>query len=230
MLEAISHAICELVERDATTLWGLKGWAAQRETRIDLDSVADIDCRMTFEKFERAGVCIAIWEITSDVGIPAFLCLATERELNPLRPLPSALGFGCHPARSIALLRALTESAQSRLTYISGSRDDLGRNAYEHSLSPDLSQSDLALMETQGPMRRLRDVPSFDSFTFNEDVVWELDRLRSAGIRSVVLVNLTKLEFGLPVVRLIIPGLEPKDSIADHVLGSRARAVLQRCV
>jgi YcaO-like protein with predicted kinase domain len=230
LLEAISHGICEVVERDAASLWDLKGANERQKTRIDLDSVNDPDCNEVLERFWRARVCVAVWEITSDIGIPAFLSLTVERTFNPLRPLPSSVGFGCHPARSIALLRALTEGAQSRLTYISGSRDDLGRNAYECSISETGWQSDLARMEIQGRMREFGDVPSFEGTTFDEDVTWELDRLRSAGIASVFFVNLTKPELGVPVVRIVIPRLEPKDSLADHVPGPRAQEILQRNV
>src|SRR5204863_471997 len=80
MLEAISHAICEVVERDATTLWLRRGLAAQHLTRIDLDTVDDPGCRGVIERCERAGIGVAVWETTSDVGIPAFLCLIVERE------------------------------------------------------------------------------------------------------------------------------------------------------
>jgi YcaO-like protein with predicted kinase domain len=227
LLEAISHGICEVVERDATALWGLRNEAIQDKTRVNLDSVDDADCRDVLRRYERAGVCLAVWETTSDIGIPAFLCLLVEREVNPLRPLPSAFGFGCHPARSIALLRALAEAAQSRLTHISGSRDDFGRNNYEYSLSANLLQSDRARMEIRGPMRDFSAVPTINGATFNDDVAWELDRLRSAGLDCAIVVDLTKTEFGLPVVRVVIPGLEPKDGIADHIPGPRAQAVLE---
>lgn len=225
LLEAISHGICEVVERDATALWSLRNEAAQQKTRIALESVDDPECRKALGRYERAGVCVAVWETTSDIGIPAFLCLSVERSVNPLRPLPSALGYGCHPSRSIALLRALVEAAQSRLTYISGSRDDLGRNAYEYSLDSNILQSDRARMEIQGSMRDFSAVPSFNGPTFNDDVAWELDRLRCVGIACVIVVDLTKPELGLPVVRVVIPGLEPKDAIADHIPGPRALAV-----
>jgi YcaO-like protein with predicted kinase domain len=228
LLEAISHGICEVVERDAASLWDLKGESEQQKTRIDLDSVRDSDCNEVLERFERARVSVAVWEITSDIGIPAFLSLTTERMFNPLRPLPSVVGFGCHPARSIAMLRALTEAAQSRLTYISGSRDDLGRNAYACSLSQTSWQNDLSRMEIQGRTKEFRNIPTFDGATFNEDVTWELDRLRAAGIPNVILVDLTKPELGIPVVRIVIPCLEPKASIADHVPGLRAQVILQR--
>jgi len=39
-------------------------------------------------------------------------------------------------------------------------------------------------------------------------VEWELGRLRSAGVSEVVAVDLTRAEFAIPVVRLIVPGLE----------------------
>jgi Uncharacterized conserved protein len=43
----------------------------------------------------------------------------------------AAAGYGCHPARQIALMRALTEAAQTRLTVISGLRDDFRGDTYE---------------------------------------------------------------------------------------------------
>ena len=66
----------------------------------------------------------------SDIGIPSFRCHIYEAEDNPNDAQGTFFGAGCHPARSIALLRALTEAAQSRLTYISGSRDDIERRDY----------------------------------------------------------------------------------------------------
>jgi YcaO-like protein with predicted kinase domain len=227
LLEAISHGICELVERDATALWTLRNQAAQQKTRLDLNSVDDLDCRDVLRRYERVGALVAVWETTSDIGIPAFLCQLADPMFNPLRPLPSVLGFGCHPARPIALLRALAEAAQSRLTYISGSRDDLGRDAYECALNSTISKSDGAGQQIQGSMRNFSAVPSFGGETFNDDVAWELDRVRAAGITSVIVIDLTKPEFGLPVVRVVIPGLEPKDSITDHVPGPRALAIME---
>jgi YcaO-like protein with predicted kinase domain len=225
LLEATSHGICEVVERDCAALWSLRDGAAQQKTRIDLDSVDDPDCRSVLEKYERADASVTVWETTNDIGIPAFTCLLTERVVNPLRPVPATLGFGCHPARSIALVRALIEAAQSRLTYISGSRDDLDRNAYEFSLNIDALQSESARMETRCSMRNFSVVPGFEGATFDDDVAWELKGLRSAGIESVIVVDLTKPELGLPVVRVVIPGLEPKDAITKYVPGPRARAV-----
>lgn len=226
LLEAISHGICEVVERDATALWRLRSEAAQQKTQIDLDTVDDPDCCAVLGRYERARARVAVWETTSDIGIPAFFCLLMEHTVNPLRPLPSARGYGCHPTRAIALLRALTEAAQCRLTFISGSRDDLSRNDYEHSLDAEILQRERASMETL-PVRDFSMVPSFEGATFNDDVTWELRRLRAAGIDSVVVVNLTKAELGVPVVRVVIPGLEPRVGVTDHIPGPRALAIMR---
>ncbi|MGH9813012.1 MAG: YcaO-like family protein, partial [Candidatus Acidiferrales bacterium] len=140
LLEAVSQGICEVVERDATTLWRLSREASQRARLVDLTTVDDPACREVLEKFERAGVAVAAWDTTTDIGIPAFRCTIAQRRDDPLRPLYTIDGMGCHPSRSIALLRALTEAAQGRLTYIAGSRDDLYRETYELASSPATAQ------------------------------------------------------------------------------------------
>jgi ribosomal protein S12 methylthiotransferase accessory factor len=179
------------------------------------------------EKYERAGVDVAVWEITSDVDLSAFKCLISERDDNPLRRLYSAEGMGCHPCRAIALLRALTEAAQSRLTAISGSRDDIFRKQYESLRSPELLQLNRAVTEVNGSLRRFDDGPTFSGATFDNDVAWELERLRAVGIRRVVVVNLTRPEFGLPVVRVVIPGMESFCREGGDARGARARALAE---
>ena len=88
--------------------------------RLDLESVDDSICREILGKLERAGLCVAVWDITSDVGIAAFACFIVPRADNTMWHCMVATGYGCHPAREVALARALTEAAQSRLTVISG--------------------------------------------------------------------------------------------------------------
>lgn len=205
-LEAVSHGICEVVERDATVRWGELDEPRQR-TRLDLDTVDDPDCVMVLEKFWRVGLSVAVWETTSDIGIPAFLCSISDAEINPLRALYGGSGMGCHPTREIALLRALTEAAQSRLTMISGSRDDVSRADYVRVRSPDALADLHMVLENDRPARRFVDIPSWQSETFAGDVAWELERLRAAGVEKPIVVDLTREEFQIPVVRVVIPGL-----------------------
>jgi ribosomal protein S12 methylthiotransferase accessory factor len=39
----------------------------------------------------------------------------------------------------------------------------------------------------------------------------------------VVVVDLTRREIGIPVVRVVIPGLEPLDDVPGYTPGSRAK-------
>ncbi len=227
LLEAISHAICEVVERDAVTLWHRLDEDGQGQTRIDLDTVDDPGCRDLLDKYAAAGVEVGVWDVTSDVGIPAFLCRIVQRAAPPANGSRPAAGMGCHVSRDVALARALTEAAQSRLTFISGARDDLWRAEYDDFLDPTTHASWLSCIERGEPCRSLGDVDTWNSDTFEDDVDWACDRLASVGIGEVVVVDLTKDEFGIPVVRVVIPGLEGVDSSPNYAPGERARARLR---
>jgi ribosomal protein S12 methylthiotransferase accessory factor len=225
-LEAISHGICEVVERDALTLWEASGEAAQQATRLDLATVDDPTCRAVLAKYERALVDVAAFEITSDTGLPAFLCTIAEREYDPLRPLYGSEGSGCHPVREIALLRALTEAAQSRLAIIAGSRDDIFADDYAYLFSPEAERRFRTRIAGGTATRDFRAVPTAPADTFAADVAWELERLRAVGVEQVVVVDLTRPELELPVVRVVIPGLEGLHAAPNYRLGPRASARL----
>ena len=167
-------------------------------------------------------------EATSDVGVPSFLCKIRDSSGRPPGNVDLP-GYGCHPARSIALFRALTEAAQTRLTIIAGSRDDLARSRYEQLGNPLVSWPDRTWFDYDGPLRNFAQGPTCDAETFDDDVLWLLERLRAIGIQRVVVVDLTKPEFGLPVVRVVIPGMEMALIDPDHyALGQRARTLLER--
>ena len=76
-------------------------------------------------------------------------------------------------------------------------------------------------MSEGAAQRNFRDVPSYDSHTCAEDLAWMLDRLRAVGIGEVMAVDLTRPEIGVPVVRVVIPGLEGQDDHDRYVPGSR---------
>jgi YcaO-like protein with predicted kinase domain len=230
LVEAVSQAICEVVERDATNLWWLLTETSRSRTRLDLSTIDDLLCLNVLEKYYRAGVLVAIWDITSDIGIPAFRCEIAEAEPDPLHPVAGAGGMGCHPARNIALLRALTEAAQSRLTFIAGSRDDMPRAKYVTSLDSDSIEAHHSRLVGEKELRDYRTIPNFENSTFEADLAWELECLRSAGLGRVVVVDLSRAEFGIPIVRVVVPGLEMlPDLKSGYVSGTRAaRVALQQ--
>jgi len=139
------------------------------------------------------------------------------------RRLYATGGSGSHPSRNIALLRALLEAEQGRLTVIAGSRDDFSRKDYAVHRSRrvlDWFRSEICSTKCEA---EFRDVPSFEGRTLNEDLDWLLERLRGAGIQEVVAVDLSKPELGIPVVRVIVPYLESLSFAPKYVPGRRAR-------
>jgi ribosomal protein S12 methylthiotransferase accessory factor len=224
--EATTHGICEVIERDAYALWRCAGGEQLAATRVDLTTVDDPGCRALLERFDAAQMLVAAWEMTSDVGVAAFRCTIIDRETDPMRPLYPSSGMGCHVAREVALFRALSEAAQSRLTRISSSRDDVNREEYELTRNPDLLARARAQLQGQPATRRFADAPTFSAATFEEDETWLLARLAGVGLDSVLRVDLTREGLDIPVVRVVIPGLEGKPGGDGWAPGARAQAVL----
>ena len=225
LFEAVCHAICEVVERDARTLWSLGDPAARDRSRIDLATVGDEACLSVIQQMDRAGVSVAVWEITSDLGVAAFQCTVWDREPSPLRPVLAASGTGCHPDRAVALLRALTEAVQSRLTIISGARDDWTQSVYRANQDRDRLREQIAVHGSQAP-RAFSEVPDRKTERVDSDVVWLLERLHAAGIREAIVVDLTRAEIGIPVARVVIPGMEGIGDAPGYTPGERGRRIL----
>jgi ribosomal protein S12 methylthiotransferase accessory factor len=225
LLEATSHAICEVVERDASALWSLRPPEARQETRLDLDTVDDPGCRTVFDRLAAARFAVAVWETTSDVGLPCFGCEIMEDPRRAAMPLYGNRGYGCHPRREIALLRALTEAVQSRLTQIAGSRDDVYRSEYQRTRDPRSLDSVWRTVTGRPGTLDFHRVPSFPLPSFDADVALEIELLRGIGVDRVAVVDLTRPEFDIPVVRVVVPGLETFPSASRYRPGPRGLAV-----
>jgi ribosomal protein S12 methylthiotransferase accessory factor len=205
LLEAIVHGLCEVIERDAEFLWRV----SDDFRLLDLDTVDDPGCREVIERVERAGVRVAAWDMTSDLGIPAYGALLLAGPNQPSgRDLGIHYGFGCHLSGGIALLRALTEAAQTRVTYIAGSRDDFFRHDYEQSTDESLLAGIEAELDATPARQDFTQRPSLASDSFQQDLATLLEALTRVGIDSAVVVDLTRPEIGIPVVKVVVPGLE----------------------
>ena len=223
LLEALSAAVCELVEHDAVALWHARGLHARASCRVDLPSIDDEHCCALLDTYQRAGVVPRVWDVTSDVGIPVFVCDIPATNDDGFGGLRRFRGAGCHPNRAIALVRALTEAAQIRLTYISGNRDDLPASDYEESPEEKLGAALLDAVSQNSAPRLFCQIPHLDADDLAHDLHWELQRLRSVGLNRVIAVDLTRSEIAIPVVRLITPGLEWDCTHPDYIPGTRAR-------
>jgi YcaO-like protein with predicted kinase domain len=228
MLEAVSHALCEVVERDAFALWGDRTPADRASRQVDLATVDDPGCRRLFDACEAAGVGVVASDLTTDVRLPVFSVTIVDRRADLARRLPAAMGGGCHPDRGIALSRALTEAAQSRLTLIAGSRDDCPPGHYRELRNLEAITAHVARLGAT-PGRSFADVPDVPGESIDSDVAHELDRLKAVGVRQAILVDLTRPEARIPVVRMVVPGLEGwTDKVDANVPGERRRALRER--
>lgn len=227
LLEAINHGISEVIERDATTLWNCLQSEHQAKTKIDTSTVDEPGCVELLARYKDANILVGVWEMTSNLGIPTFLCRIIENTPPPHHGFRPSSGMGCHPNRAIALRRALTEAAQSRLTFISGARDDMPRQEYEAHLQESVYFTWRKKIEDQ-QQRHFNDGASWHSRNIAEDIDWQLGRLKACGINQVIAVNLTRKEFGIPVVKIIIPGLEGIASSPSYKFGPRAQKILIR--
>ncbi|GAA2679906.1 MULTISPECIES: YcaO-like family protein [Actinosynnema] len=116
--EALLHALYEVVERDVLHRDTLTRAAAR--TPVDLNTVPAGPGREVLDLIAAARFSVEASAVTGPYRLPVVLaCLWSEDH-----PALFA-GAGCHGDPQIALTRALTEAAQSRLTVLAGTRDDL---------------------------------------------------------------------------------------------------------
>lgn len=202
--EAICHGLYETIERDCDWRWHQLSPGERRGRLLDNETIHSPLLRWLMDRFAKADVVPRIWDITSDLGIPAYRCVIRDRE--GWRPLGADCGTGCHLSKEVALSRAITEAAQSRLTYVVGSRDDIFPSFYERRRA----------RWTPGPIEPLpagtldfreRQEPPLAA-TFEEDARYAVGRLVDAGYRRVVVVDHTRPDLRIAVVHVIVPGLQ----------------------
>ncbi|MEU1622394.1 YcaO-like family protein [Streptomyces sp. NPDC005722] len=116
--EALLHGLFEVVERDVLYRDGQAG--GRRRTRIAPATVDDPHGRDVIARLTAAGMALEMSLVRGPYGLPVCVAYLWSEDY----PVVFA-GGGCHSDPAIALTRALTEAAQSRLTAISGTRDDL---------------------------------------------------------------------------------------------------------
>lgn len=249
MEEAVCHALCEVIERDAMSLAELRASAIPfhilRTVHHSLNS-AGIHVRpIPAEKFvDDPGVFPDVDISGTEFKPVSKLVDKFERagislmvkDITSDTGIPTfnassvewvthdygylAEGHGTHPDARIALLRAITEVSQTRAANIQGARDDLRKIKYgEHNTD------DRRAWQFMQSTRKIKfsQVKTF----FNEDILDDIKlillRLKGVGLSQAVIVDLTNPDIGVPVVRAIVPGLETF-KITKSVMGMRARA------
>jgi ribosomal protein S12 methylthiotransferase accessory factor len=248
MEEAVCHALCEVIERDAVSLADLrssaipfhflKTMAEDMRTRgfnidpirsddyvddpdlfpeVDLSDVEFPFANLLIRRFMEEGIPLLVKEITTDIGIPTFIATSVQWVTHDYGYL--AEGHGTHPDAGIALVRAITEVSQTRAANIQGARDDLRRMNYQMGNTAETKAWQFMHSKYR---KRFGEVNTFENIDILDDIQLLLNNLVHAGLKRAIVVNLTNPDLNIPVVRVIVPGLETF-KVTRGVIGDRAR-------
>ena len=195
--EAIFHGIMEVIERDALSYVEIKKDAGKR-IAIEEDDGLIFELK---ERFNSQGIETYFWYIPTDVGFPTVALALDSPEKNPNLLV---YGAGTHSDPKIAAIRAITEAAQSRLMQIvKGS----GSTPVDYEIMKRMNRHWFETKDRDKEAVKLSELPALATDTIDGDIKIALEQLRAIEKR-VIVVDLTRKEIGIPVVRVIIPGFE----------------------
>jgi ribosomal protein S12 methylthiotransferase accessory factor len=222
--EATLHGLCELIERDVRSFQSVR----DSSVPVDLGSVKGAPADL-ISTIQSAGLELYVRTAVNVFDLPYFVAIIHD----PGASTPQLLngGYGCHPHRRIAFVRAVTEAAQSRLSFIHGGRDDLVAHtarfrgwAASRKRAHVTRVVDRAVQGDPVPFESLPDHEYATTIEQCEDLV--LRKLAAAGIPRVYRVPLCPTDDDLQVVRVIVPRLELFGDILFRV-GPRLRSHAQ---
>lgn len=202
--EAALHGIYEVFERDSTA--GLEH-SESRGIPVDLRSIEHPYCRGLIEKMLDAGWGVELDTVSSRFGVPTFVAALS----SPDYPVKCA-GAGTHGNWEIAAARALTEAIQTRLTGISGTRDDIPLV----TVSPG---ADGGAVKVRGDAPAVHDAVAqlcfepIDNQDLRADLAEAAARAMSVTGYEPIRVDLTHeaLRDDISVVKVLVPG-----AVADY--------------
>lgn len=229
--EAILHGLCEVIERDATCLHqALAARVGHEPALIDQRTIDDPLCLWLIDRIRAAEIDLHIWVQSSDLAVPSFGCTISDRPGGRIlgAPIGTFQGYGCHPDQGVALSRAITEAVQSRLTYISGARDDLFRDDYAAIQTARNRRGWLAWLERGRASVDFHAVGGWSSDSVAEDLGRILDLLARNGFGQVAVVDLSLPDIGIPVVKVVVPGLVEPGIDNRAAQGPRVEGFLSR--
>lgn len=179
--DAVLQGLLELIERDAAGIW----WYAR--TARPAPALETPYVKAMMHEHASRGRQLRLLDLTTDVGIPVCAALSMGEEPGDFR-----LGFGSHLDPTIAVTRAITEANQ--LLAVSRRR----RRLYRGELA------DRTFLEPHGTSEMTTAAPPSDDL--RDDVLACVEILGRLGLEVIVL-DQTREDVGLPVVKVIVPGL-----------------------
>jgi ribosomal protein S12 methylthiotransferase accessory factor len=201
---AMVTALLEVVERDAVHVWRDRPIERRSLHLIDTASVPYDWFRDLEGRLGEARLNLSIYRVPAIISFPVFMAELTERTGDGRRRR-AARGAACRPSIEAALQRSVVECAQSRLTDISGVRDDIlhgepdedscGGFGLAFPLPPHLRALSWDAIGSSYPDR---------SATRSSELA---NLLALAGFPEAAIVDLSPPARDAHVVKAIIPGL-----------------------
>lgn len=193
--EACCHALYEVIERASVKKWRNLPACARRSTQVSIESINDTGIKKLIEALSFSASRLEIYEATDpNLGIPVFCVNVFPSDIDSVWCHRGYSGSGAHLDARVALSRALTEAVQSRLSMVSGAREDNFPEDYFSDIEP--MHSDLG-----GRVFEDREFSADSQFA---DV---LSKLKNAGISEVIILNCSRPDVAIPVVKVFVPGL-----------------------
>jgi ribosomal protein S12 methylthiotransferase accessory factor len=239
--EALCHALCEVVERDSESMslcltklkrkvralaTSLGPATASMPERVIRLGRLPLRARRLVTKMERAGLTVQLHDLTGANRIATIHCTIVDPAWNG--PANAHGGCGAHVDARVALLRALTEAAQSRLTCIQGGREDLEEIMQGKGW---VTLEEIERRRSQAEEIWFSDIPSLYNEYIDDDVTFILNQLPESDLHRVVAFDLTHPDTGIPVVKVVVPFAETWAVFHVHTgrgrLGRRAARLLE---
>jgi ribosomal protein S12 methylthiotransferase accessory factor len=227
VLEATVHGLAEAMERDVDSFLFYRNTSVQ----VPLETLPPLAAALV-EAIRRAGLHLQVRYCDNSFRLPFFSAILYDAD--SASPFYVNAGMGFHPHRSIALLRALCEAVQSRLTCIHGGRDDLVDWKAQHR---DLNEHNRAERASTlwEEMTYASETIAYDTAVDAAERAGTLERcfqalvdaLALAGIHKICRVIFTQPDDPLHVVKVIVPGLEELNVFSRRV-GKRLNAYASR--
>jgi YcaO-like protein with predicted kinase domain len=212
--EAIFHALCELGERDSSTLWSLSGSKHRSASAIAIQEIASEEFSDMAAKIRSAHLELRLFDLTSETGLPTVMAFISSRV--PHLYFDVASGVCSHPVAWRAALGATAEAAQTRVSNISGSRDDIRPQEYSDVLPASIRE---LLTDSGRPKRGLPSSLEDDAFMH-----WLTKATNSGRLVAVPLSTSSDIH----VIKVIGDGLEDRSTNVHWRPGQRAVRAITR--
>ena len=196
--EAIVQGFLELVERDAYAIWW---YNRSQRAEVDLSRIEDSYVRDLQSQFADFGRKVWVLDVTSDLGVPTYVAIMHWIK-NGQEHIE--FGSGAHFDPRIALLRTLTELSQ--FLAIGMMNGGSGEKPSLDGVTPLKIENYPFLLPAKNPIPTPQLGLPIPRSTTREQVDACVEIARRAGHDFMVL-DQTRPDVGVPVVRVIVPGL-----------------------